>query len=297
MPKPKLSAKPIAVARAQAAPRPSSKGYLTTANELADIAGRTILPHFRKAVVVTNKAGKGFDPVTIADQAAEKAMRKALAVAHPEHGIVGEEFADHNGNSRFRWILDPIDGTRAFIMGYPLWGTLIGLADGDQMILGMMDQPYTQERFWATDPGHGKAGSGALFRGADGKQKKLKTRTCASMGDAILACTSMEMFKSTHERVAFLEVSSRVRMTRFGGDCYAYCLLAAGQIDLVIEASLKAVDIAPLVPIIEQAGGVVTNWAGGSAMHGGRVVAAGDPKLHAQVLRFLSNERSDTMLA
>jgi histidinol phosphatase-like enzyme (inositol monophosphatase family) len=293
------AAKPVMLERPlerQISPRERGT-FLSTAHDLADTAGAAILPHFRKSVAVTNKAAKGFDPVTIADKAAEKAMRKALALAHPEHGIVGEEFADHNSSGRFRWILDPIDGTRAFIMGYPLWGTLIGLADGDQMVVGMMDQPYTRERFWATDPGPGKGPAGASFRGADGKIKKLKTRACTSLSDAILACTTMEMFKSTHERVAFLEVSSRVRMTRFGGDCYAYCLLAAGQIDLVIEASLKAVDIAPLVPIIEQAGGVVTNWAGGSAMHGGRVIAAGDPKLHALALKFLANERSDTMMA
>lgn len=296
-PTPKSTPKPIATAKPAAPPSRDRPPFLATAHALADTAGAAILPHFRKSVAVTNKAVKGFDPVTIADRAAEKEMRKSLALTHPDHGIVGEEFADHDGAGRYRWILDPIDGTRAFIMGYPLWGTLIGLADGDRMLLGMMDQPYTRERFWAVDPGAGKAPAGASFRGADGKIKKLKTRTCASLSEAVLACTTMEMFKSTHERVAFLEVSSRVRMTRFGGDCYAYCLLAAGQIDLVIEASLKAVDIAPLVPIIEQAGGVVTNWGGGSAMHGGRVIAAGDPKLHAQALKILANERSDILTA
>jgi histidinol phosphatase-like enzyme (inositol monophosphatase family) len=269
--------------------------YLQAAHDLADISGGVILPYFRKPIPVENKASKGFDPVTMADRAAEKAMRKELALRHPEHGIIGEEFADRDGAGRFNWILDPIDGTRAFIMGYPLWGTLIGLSDHDQMVIGMMDQPYTRERFWGVNDG--KPAKGGAFRGPDGKIKKLKTRACPKIGDAILACTTMEMFKTPHERVAFMEISSRVKMTRFGGDCYAYCLLAAGQIDLVIEASLKAVDIAPLVPIIEQAGGVVTTWSGGNAINGGRIIAAGDPKLHAAAMRFLANERSDVHVA
>jgi histidinol phosphatase-like enzyme (inositol monophosphatase family) len=271
--------------------------FLETAHGLADISGAAVLPHFRQSISVENKAAKGFDPVTIADKAAERAMRKALALQHPEHGIIGEEFADRTGAGRFNWILDPIDGTRAFIMGYPLWGTLIGLSDHDQMVIGMMDQPYTRERFWAINANDDKPSKGASFRGADGKVKKIKTRACAKLADATLACTTMEMFKTGHERVAFLELSSRVQMTRFGGDCYAYCLLAAGQIDLVVEASLKAVDIAPLIPIIEQAGGVVTTWSGGSGINGGRIIAAGDPKLHAQALKILSNERSDVQYA
>ncbi len=263
---------------------------LATAHALADLAGKTILPHFRKAIKVENKSARGFDPVTIADTAAEKAMRKVLAVSHPDHGIIGEEFADRQGSGRFNWILDPIDGTRAFIMGYPLWGTLIGFADGSDMVVGMMDQPYTRERFWAT-----RNGTGAFFRGPDGKTKKVKTRTCGKLDEAILACTTLEMFTTPHEQAAFANVSQRVRMTRFGGDCYAYCLVAAGQIDLVIEASLKSVDIAPLIPIIEQAGGIVTSWSGGPAISGGQVIAAGDAKLHAAALKVLSNTRSHTV--
>jgi myo-inositol-1(or 4)-monophosphatase len=291
-----MPAKPAKSPTVKPATNRTGSRFLATAHDLADLGGAQILPYFRKPMAIDNKdqsAGRNsFDPVTAADRNAEKAMRKHLALAHPDHGIIGEEFADRDGGGRYSWILDPIDGTRAFIMGYPLWGTLIGLAERDHMLLGMMDQPYTRERFWAVGAGDA-AGKGASFRGPDGKVKKIRTRACASLGDAILACTTMEMFKSPHERVAFMEVSSRVRMTRFGGDCYAYCLLAMGQIDLVIEASLKSVDIAPLVPIIEAAGGVVTNWAGGSAMHGGRVVAAGDRRLHALALKVLANERSD----
>ena len=153
---------------------------LETAHALADAAGAKILPHFRKAMAVENKDhGQGFDPVTIADKAAERAMRSHIHALFPEHGILGEEYAAHETASRYRWVLDPIDGTRAFICGFPLWGVLIGLLDGDDAILGMMDQPYTRERFWAV-------GGKARMRSADGKTRTLKTRACAKLAAAVL---------------------------------------------------------------------------------------------------------------
>lgn len=187
-------------------------------------------------------------------------------------------------------MLDPIDGTRAFIMGYPLWGVLIGLMDGPDTILGMMDQPFTGERFFATAPHATPKGQpkGAFWTGPGGaKPKKLRTRPCNKLSEAILGCTTPDMFKSADEAARFQSLSKQVRMTRFGGDCYAYCLLAAGHVDLVVEAGLKAVDIVALIPIIEQAGGVVTDWNGGPATNGGRIIAAGDPKTHAAALRIL----------
>jgi histidinol phosphatase-like enzyme (inositol monophosphatase family) len=265
-------------------PTPSPTALLATAHRLADAAGQTILPHFRRPIAVDNKAAKGFDPVTIADTAAEQAMRALIAKLHPDHGIIGEEFDDVSAAGTCHWILDPIDGTRAFITGYPLWGTLIGLVDGTTPILGMMDQPYTRERFWATPTGRTKS---ARLRGPDGKDRAISTRACPKLADAVLACTSPDMFKTPAERAGFEAVSRRVKLTRFGGDCYAYCMLAAGHVDLVIEANLKAVDIMPLVPIIEAAGGVVTTWDGGSAIRGGAVVAAGDAKLHAAAMKLL----------
>jgi histidinol phosphatase-like enzyme (inositol monophosphatase family) len=280
-------------------PEPTqSAAWLETAHLLADAAGKTVLPYFRKRLVVENKAaavhaGVGFDPVTIADVEAEQAMRKILAVRHADHGVIGEEFADHAGAGRFNWILDPIDGTRAFIMGYPMWGVLIGLLDGQTPAFGMMDQPYTRERFWAV--ADGKLPKAAFFRGPDGNIERLHTRPCARLADATLACTTLEMMQTRHEQAAFAEIAAAVRMTRLGGDCYAYAMLAAGQVDLVVEASLKAVDIAPLIPIIEAAGGVVTGWDGGPATAGGQVVAAGDPRMHAAALRILGNTRSDVM--
>ncbi len=255
---------------------------LAEAHALADLAGARILPHFRKAMQIENKQhGPGFDPVTVADKAAERVMRQALRKRFPDHAIVGEEYAAHESASRYRWVLDPIDGTRAFICGFPLWGVLIGLLDGDEAALGMMDQPYTRERFWA-------AAGKAQMRSAGGKTRTIRTRTCSKLSDATLVATSPDLFAPGAEQSAFARVASGARLTRFGGDCYAYCMLAAGQVDLVVEAGLKQVDIVALIPIIERAGGVVTSWDGGTAINGGRIVAAGDPRLHASVLKLLS---------
>jgi myo-inositol-1(or 4)-monophosphatase len=273
----------------------SLKAELDTAHALADLAAGVTLKHFRRPIAVTNKDARGFDPVTVADQGAEKAMRKALAARHPDHGVIGEEFAATAGGSNRDWILDPIDGTKAFILGYPMWGTLIGLLDGGAPILGMMDQPFTRERFYAVAPAAG--GTGAFIRIGDGKPKRLSTRACPKLSDAVLTATGPDMFKSAYERAAFAALSRAARLTRFGGDCYMYMMLAAGHVDLVVEAGLKAVDIAPLVPIIEAAGGVVTSWDGGAPTAGGQIVAAGDPALHRAVVKILGNHRSDVMTA
>lgn len=261
-------------------PRPSE--LLAAAHDLADAAGAAIMPYFRNRITVENKhRGQGFDPVTVADKAAERTMRAMLKERFPAHGIVGEEYEAHLTEDRHRWVLDPIDGTRAFICGFPLWGVLIGLLDGDEAVLGMMDQPYSGERFWA-------AGAKAQMRSADGKSRTIKTRPCAELSDAVLVATAPDMFKAGVEQERFARVSKAARMTRFGGDCYSYCMLAAGQIDLVVEASLKQVDIVALIPIIERAGGRVTTWDGGRAINGGRIVAAGDPKLHEAALKLLA---------
>jgi myo-inositol-1(or 4)-monophosphatase len=254
---------------------------LTIAHEMADSAGAAILPHFRRRVRIDNKAkGVGFDPVTTADRAAEKAIARIIRDRLPGHGIEGEEYGEVAGAGRYRWIIDPIDGTRAFILGLPVWGTLIGLVDGDAPVLGMMDQPYTRERFWST-------GKTSHFRHGSEKDKRIKTRACDSLAEAMMTTTHPDMFAAGHEADRFHRLKGKVRAARFGGDCYAYCLLAAGSIDLVVEAGLKAVDIAPLIPIIEGAGGVVTSWTGGSALGGGRVVASGDKRLHEKALAVL----------
>lgn len=263
----------------------ATRAHVEFAHELADISGSTILPYFRRPLAVSNKAGpSAFDPVTAADRAAERAIRKAVLARFPDHGIVGEEYGTVAGAGRYRWVIDPIDGTRAFITGSPVWGTLIGLMDGPRPILGLMDQPFTGERFWSD-------GRRAHSRGPNAKARTIKTRPCARLADAVLTSTHPDMFAPSEEAPRFSAVRSRVRMTRFGGDCYGYCLLAAGFVDVIVEAGLKPYDIVALVPIIEAAGGVVTTWEGGPPTDGGRIVAAGDSRVHQEAMAILRDGR------
>lgn len=262
---------------------PSAAQLLACAHKLADAAGKAIRPHFRKSLVVENKAGHAaFDPVTAADQAAEKAIARALKATFPEHGMIGEEFGETNPAARYKWIIDPIDGTRSFIMGLPTWGTLIALLDGETPVLGMMDQPFTGERYYSI-------GKETRLR-MDGTSRRLSTRSCEHLSEAVLSSTHPDLFESSRERKVLARLKSQARMTRFGGDCYAYCLLAAGHIDVIVEPGLKAYDIAAIVPIIERAGGRVTTWTGHSAALGGDIVATGDPRLHDEVLDLLASK-------
>jgi myo-inositol-1(or 4)-monophosphatase len=264
----------------RSADNPDFQTLLNVAHSLADKAGAVILPHFRTQYAVDHKGGDLLDPVTAADRAAEVAIRDAIATAYPEHGILGEEFGVLRDGAEYRWVIDPIDGTRAFILGQPLWGTLIGLTRGGAPLLGMMDQPFTKERFWADD-------RQAFYRHG-GRTTTMRTRACPALREAFLASSSPDLFTEAEERDRFATLSRAVRLRRFGGDCYNYCLLALGHIDLVAEAGLKPFDIVPLIPIIERAGGVVSNWEGGDAGAGGRILAAGDPRLHAAAVELLS---------
>lgn len=262
--------------------RPSFSSLLAFAHELADLSAAVILPKFRRPLAVANKAGKNaFDPVTAADRSAERVIRNAVKARWPDHGLIGEELGTLRDGARFKWVVDPIDGTRAFIMGSPLWGTLIGLLDGTETVLGLMNQPFTGERFWSGP-------TAAYLRHGDGKPRRLKTRQCPRLADAILSTTHPDLFTRGAETEAFARLRSKARMTRYGGDCYAYCLLAAGFVDVVAEAGLKSFDIAPLIPIIERAGGRVTGWDGGPAAAGGRVLATGDARLHEEALKILA---------
>jgi histidinol phosphatase-like enzyme (inositol monophosphatase family) len=263
-------------------PRPELADLLTIAHAIADRTGAVILPHFRASLQIDHKGGSAFDPVTTADIGAEKAVRELLAERCPTHGIVGEELGSCRPEADLCWIVDPIDGTRSFIMGQPLWGTLIGLLEAGHPLLGLMDQPFTGERFWGAG---GK--NGAFFR-RSGVERTIRTRACATLADAMLASTSPDLFADGEERDRFEAIGREVRLRRFGGDCYNYCLLALGQIDLVVEAGLKAFDIAPLIPIIEAAGGVVSTWSGTDASEGGRILAAGDPRLHEKAVSLLA---------
>ena len=262
--------------------RPSFKVLLAFAHELADLSGDVIRPYFRKPIAVTNKARTGaFDPVTAADQAAERAIARAIAKRWPDHGVLGEEYGSARDGARLTWVVDPIDGTRAFIMGSPLWGTLIGLRDGQAPLLGLMDQPFTRERFWSAE-------TASFLRIGDGKARRLETRACSRLADAVVTTTHPDLFEPGFETQAFARLKSKVRMTRYGGDCYGYCLLAAGFVDIVIESGLKPYDVVALIPIIERAGGRVTTWNGEPAAAGGRILASGDARLHEEALALLS---------
>jgi myo-inositol-1(or 4)-monophosphatase len=202
-----------------------------------------------------------------------------LAEQFPDFGVLGEEQGERPGSAPQRFVIDPIDGTRAFMTGMPGWGILLGLTEGEACLAGVVHQPFLGETFF------GRRRGSWLKR--DGEAQPLRTRATERLEDAVLYCTHPSMFPGASEREAFDRVSRRVRLSRFGGDCYAYCLLALGQIDLVVEAQLEPYDIIPLIPIIEGAGGVVTNWAGGSAHAGGQVVAAANARLHEAALALL----------
>ncbi len=226
-----------------------------------------------------NKAASGFDPVTEGDRAAEAAMRAILAERRPGDGIFGEEFGRSEGTTGLTWVLDPIDGTRGFLSGTPTWGVLIAACEGTRPVYGIIDQPFIGERF------EGGLGT-ARYSGPQGSAP-LAARKGVPLSEAILFSTFPEV-GSPREGELFRRVSSQARLTRYGTDCYAYGLLALGHVDLVIEAGLQRYDVAGPIAVIEAAGGVVTNWTGGSADEGGRLVAAGSAALHAEVLEILS---------
>ena len=249
-------------------------------NDLAELSGQAILPFFRTALSAHDKSHGGvFDPVTEADKAAETAMRRLITRSFPAHGIVGEEFGSEREDAEFVWVLDPIDGTRAFMAGLPLWGTLIGLLRSGQPAYGLVNQPFIRERFFGD-------GGSATYVGPHGT-RKLMTRHCEKLADATLSTTSPKLFGEA-EFATYERVERDARLVRYGYDCYAYCMLAAGHIDVVIESGLKPYDIVALIPIIEGAGGAVTSWDGGSAAKGGSVVACGDKRLHEAVLKRLT---------
>ncbi len=259
-------------------------GLLDCALKLADAAARISLSHFRtRDLAADNKAATGFDPVTIADREAERAMRQLLADLRPKDAILGEEFDVKTGTSGLTWILDPIDGTRAFMSGTPTWGTLIACCTADGPLLGVIDQPHTGERFIGTPDGAHLAHRGTTT--------PMTAAATTDLSQAILFSTFPEI-GSPAERAAFTRVAERARLVRYGMDCYAYGLLAMGQIDLVIEAGLNAYDIAAPVAVIEAAGGIVTDWQGGPVWQGGQALAAATPELHAAALALLN--RPDT---
>ena len=249
-------------------------------DELAAVSGDTIRPFFRSTLGVENKSRSGgFDPVTAADRAAETAMRALIKRTFPAHGVVGEELGADHADAEYVWVLDPIDGTKSFICGMPAWGTLIALTRRGEPVYGMMHQPFTREHFSGD-------GRGARYRGPAG-DRDLRVRPCAALDEAILLTTS-PLLMNEADRLAFSRVEQAVRLSRYGGDCYAYCVLAAGHVDLIIETELKPHDVLALIPIIEGAGGLMTTWENERPHNGGRIVAAGDRRVHAQAMKLLN---------
>jgi len=251
---------------------------LAFADTLAEAARSAILPFFRNAHGIDNKGGARFDPVTDADKAAEAAMRALIEREFPDHAILGEEYGERAGASGYQWILDPIDGTRAFISGLTSWGVLIGLYYEGRPLIGIMDQPYLDERFRGWNDG-----ANFTTRGAT---QALKTRACESVDDAILSSTDPYLFHGA-EADAFASARKAAKLTRYGYDCYAYCMVAAGSMDAVIESGLKPFDIAALIPIVRGAGGDVVNWSGGDASQGGQVLAVGDKRRTQDLVHLL----------
>ncbi|SIO56671.1 myo-inositol-1(or 4)-monophosphatase [Rhodovulum sp. ES.010] len=261
-------------------PHPEAEDLIATAHALADAARAATLAHFRDgALGVENKAGEGFDPVTLADREAEEAMRAVLAQRRPADAILGEELAHRPGTSGLTWVLDPIDGTRGFVCGTPTWGVLIAVADASGPILGVIDQPYIGERFIG--------GLGCAALQARAGTRPLATRPPRPLSEAAVFTTYPEVGSAVEGR-AFADLARRARLTRYGMDCYAYALVALGQVDLVVEAGLGAHDIQAPIAVIEAAGGLVTDWQGGPAHGGGRALAAANPAIHAEALDLLS---------
>jgi len=257
--------------------------YLEFASRVASAAGAAILPHFRRSIAVEDKGGKAdYDPVTEADRSAESVIRREIQRAYPTHGIFGEEHGRTQGASPLTWVIDPIDGTRSFILGQLHWGTLIALHDGVEPVVGVMHQPFVGETFVAA------RGSMAQWRRGS-ERRTLQTRPCASVGDAIVATTDPRHFHTPERASIYRAVTDGTRLVRYGGDCYCYTLLAMGQVDIVIETGLQPYDVQALIPIVESAGGRMTNWQGGPCDRGGNVLACGDRALHAHLLARIAS--------
>ena len=255
-----------------------SADFLEFAVRVAAAAGEAILPHFRAAIAVEDKGGaRGYDPVTEADRAAEDVIRAEIARAYPDHGVLGEEQGRVAGKSPYTWVIDPIDGTRSFILGQLHWATLIALSDGTRPILGVAHQPFVGETFvgMIDDTSEWRRG---------GERRTLRTRACASIGEAIVATTDPRHFADARQRAAYAGATDGARLIRYGGDCYCYTQLAMGLVDVVVETGLQPYDVQALIPLIESAGGRITNWQGGPCDQGGDALACGDAALHAALL-------------
>jgi myo-inositol-1(or 4)-monophosphatase len=255
--------------------------YLQVALDAVHAAGPIALEYFRKPLAVDDKRKGGqYDPVTEADRRIELVIRDRLQQAFPDHRVVGEEHGS-SGEGPACWFIDPIDGTRAFISGMPTWGILLGLVVDDRPQVGIVHQPFTGETWYAA------TGVGAWLR-IGNEESPLRTRADAVLADAVLYSTHPSMFREPALRQRYDQLADRCRLQRWGGDCYAFALVAQGAIDLMVDSCLMPYDIVPLIPIIEAAGGVVTDLQGRVPLAGGTVVAAANRALHTAALDILT---------
>ncbi|GHC49148.1 histidinol-phosphatase [Neogemmobacter tilapiae] len=252
----------------------------SVAHELAEAARKATLQHFRTALDAENKETDRFDPVTVADRLSEERMREILARRRPQDGILGEEYGAKPSENGLTWVLDPIDGTRSYLAGTPTWGVLISVADETGPIYGLIDQPYVGERF--------EGGFGLAEMTGPHWNRPLKTRSARPLSECLLMSTFPEV-GTAEEGAAFRKLVPQCRLTRYGTDCYAYALIAAGQIDLVVEAGLQPYDVQAPMAVIEAAGGIVTDWTGKRNPQGGRILAAANAQVHAAALAVLNS--------
>jgi len=254
---------------------------IALAHRLADASGAAIRPYFRQRVDITNKLADGFDPVTEADKGGERAIRAILDAERPQDAILGEEYGEKPGTSGWRWVLDPVDGTRCFITGRHEWGSLIALEKDGTPLLGILDQPVLGERFI------GVGGKAALHQA--GKVTPLKVRACARLEDATLCATDPSAYMTVPQQAGFDRVKAQARLTRYHGDCYIFAMLAMGFIDVIVEGAFRRWDVAALMPLVEGAGGLITNWQGAPWRDGDALVASGDARIHAQAIALLNS--------
>lgn len=254
------------------------------AHKLADAAGAVIRPYFRRRIEVADKnlaSGSPFDPVTEADKSAEKAIRAIIDAERPQDGIIGEEFGEKKSANGLTWVLDPVDGTRGFITGRHEWGSLIALEQHGTAVLGILDQPVLGERFIGVN--------GQTEMLWQGSRAEIHVRSCEDLSHAVLCATHPDAYFSAPEQAALARLRRQCLMSRFGGDCYIFAALALGFIDVIIESTFNRWDVSALIPLVEGAGGIITNWRGGSCAHGGQVLATGDARIHAQALEALKD--------
>ncbi len=251
---------------------------------LAEVSAAAILPWFRQPLVVDNKqAGTaGFDPVTEGDRAGERALRAAIAERYPDHGIIGEEFGEKEGRSPFTWVLDPVDGTRAFMIGMPSWATLIALYHDGRPVIGVMNQPHVGECFMGTPEG--------AWLHRHGTATPLKTRTGVTLKNAAAGTTAPELYRTPEDAAGFQALRRACKLMRYGGDAYFFCLMAAGHLDIAMDAGLQAFDIGALIPIITGAGGVVGSWSGHDPAQGGNIITAGSQALLDEAIAVMQQK-------